>query len=299
MASTKPPKEEIDIGITIDFKAGVSDPVRVFQAMTLMLDSFSRMDEILISAIDEHAEPRFVLEEIEAASITSWVKTKLAAVEDDALKSLDWKKQVGAYLVKGKYLALDYLEKRKQAEDAASLDKLANQLRQLGFNVPLHSTLFPENINPIELVGPLNQIQTAKQILGQNESITVKSKEETLELDLDANSLIGNSEMIEISKVTEGTMSMMLVVKKPDYLGNSMWEFRHGANAIWAHVLDVQWVADFRTGKVILQPGSALHCDVKYKFQYAEDGKLVDSKHDIVRVREVKPPPSSDIKQLL
>ena len=102
--------EDADFGITIDFDRGKSDPVMVFAAMTEMLQAVRTMDAILIGAVDPDLVPVMVLEDVEAASITSWVKNKLQAVDDQALKEFDWKQQIGSYAVKAKYRIIEYLD---------------------------------------------------------------------------------------------------------------------------------------------------------------------------------------------
>ena len=51
-----------------------------------------------------------VLEDVEASSLRVFLKNTLSRVDDEALKTLDWKPVVGRYLVKAKYLALEFLD---------------------------------------------------------------------------------------------------------------------------------------------------------------------------------------------
>jgi hypothetical protein len=80
---------------------------------------------------------------------------------------------------------------------------------------------------------------------------------------------------------------MVLLVRKPDYLGDTLWEFRHGRQTIDAHILDENWLNRFRAGREIIVPGSALDCLVEYQYGYDERGDLVSQKHDVVEVKRV------------
>jgi len=42
---------------------------------------------------------------------------------------------------------------------------------------------------------------------------------------------------------------MILAIKKPDYLGLSTWELRHGKKKILAKIEDEQWLKDFQDRK--------------------------------------------------
>ncbi len=80
---------------------------------------------------------------------------------------------------------------------------------------------------------------------------------------------------------------MILLVRKPDYLGDTLWEFRHGRQTIEAHMLDEHWMECFRDGREVITPGSALECIVGYQYGYDEKGDLVTEKHDVIEVIHV------------
>ncbi len=87
---------------------------------------------------------------------------------------------------------------------------------------------------------------------------------------------------------------MILIVKRPDFLGDARWEFRHGRQAIDAKILDGTWLADFHNDRIVLMPGDALRAMVRSLVRYGYDGELVDSKHEITKVLEVIHPLRSD-----
>src|SRR3970040_183395 len=92
-----PPPERADFAIYIDFKRGEGSPQRVFQAADAMIRAMQSLDHVLCNAIDGTIEPVMVLEEIETGSLKIWLANKLTAVDDQALKDLDWKPAIGKY----------------------------------------------------------------------------------------------------------------------------------------------------------------------------------------------------------
>ena len=66
-----------------------------------LIESFEEIDKILVTSISSRIKPVLLLENIEAG-LRSWMAEILESVDDDAIKSLDWKKFVGSYLVKAK-----------------------------------------------------------------------------------------------------------------------------------------------------------------------------------------------------
>lgn len=286
--------DEAEIGITIHFDRGESDPVNVFESMARMIDGFKQLDRILIGSVAPDAEWVMVLEDVESASITSWIKNKISKIDDDALKEFDIRKQIGAYVVKAKYKVLEYLDNRERLEKEANLRQLAEDLTKLGFEIPSNPRLFHKHIDGIDLVQPLNRIQSAKALLGPKDAMTIKSEADEYSVDTSSVEPVEQAETVSVAHRRSGQMPMILLVKKPDYLGNSRWEFRHGASPIFAHVYDQEWLERFRSGEVILQPGSALHCSVDYTYEYDSTGTLLASRHDVVEVRSTMPPPSNE-----
>jgi hypothetical protein len=62
-----------------------------------------------------------VLEDVEASSLKAFFKNILQRVDDEGLKTADWKLLVGHYLVKAKYIALEWCDK----DGPSSLDDYA------------------------------------------------------------------------------------------------------------------------------------------------------------------------------
>src|SRR5579863_530025 len=99
LTTTRPEPPAADFAFEIDFKRGEGSASRVFLAINDFIRGCERLDSELVQAIDNNIETVMVLEDIEAGSIKVWLRNALRAVEDDALKTLDWKPAVGKYLV--------------------------------------------------------------------------------------------------------------------------------------------------------------------------------------------------------
>lgn len=80
---------------------------------------------------------------------------------------------------------------------------------------------------------------------------------------------------------------MILAIKKPDYLGFSAWELRHGKKKIIAKIEDQQWLKDFQDRKKDVRPGDALRCRLKQKFHYGYDNELIAEKYTITKVEDI------------
>jgi hypothetical protein len=80
---------------------------------------------------------------------------------------------------------------------------------------------------------------------------------------------------------------MILAVKKPDYLGTSKWELRHGKRTISAKIEDANWLGRFQGRQVDVRPGDALQCTVKIEMLYGFDNELISERYTVLKVIEV------------
>lgn len=281
----KPPTA--DFGVTIDFSRGEADPVRVFQSLARILDGFRRLDALMIGALDPDLKTALVLEDVEAGSITAWARNVLRRVDDEALRDIDWRKQVGTYLVKAKHCALEYLDQREQENEKARLVQLRADLQKLASEPDFRFLPRPTQIELPKLAVALDPIQEAKGLLGGADRLVVRSDERSQELDLSAlkkPSAFADEPVVQSSS---GQMPMVLLVRRPDYLGDAQWEFRHGKTVIEARVRDEVWLRRFREGDEVVLPGSALDCLVEYQYDYDARGELVLTKHAVLTVHKV------------
>ena len=82
-------------------------------------------------------------------------------------------------------------------------------------------------------------------------------------------------------------MRMNLIVKKPDYLGTSKWDFRHGSKQISASIHDELWLMNFQHRNVDIRPGDAIRCLVSVENSYGYDNELVKETYTVTKVEEV------------
>ena len=80
---------------------------------------------------------------------------------------------------------------------------------------------------------------------------------------------------------------MILKVKKPDFLGNSQWDFKFDNRTITARILDEKWLEDFRNGVFLIQPNDAILAKVIIEVHYGFDNDVVSTTYKIVSVDEV------------
>jgi hypothetical protein len=122
--------DSIDFAIRLDFERNSEEPSRIFRTMTGLIEACETIDTDLAASISIKVTPVLVLQEIQAGSLTSRLTYILKSIDDEALAHLDWKKIVGAYLVKCKRRLVEYIEKRSTIEEASEIYTLQDVLGQ-------------------------------------------------------------------------------------------------------------------------------------------------------------------------
>lgn len=288
LTSRRPrPPERADFAIRIDFKRGEGNPYRIFQAADSMIRALQKLDKALCAAIDNRIEPIMVLEEIEAGSLRIWLHNILTAVDDDALKKLDWKPAVGKYLVRAKHAYIRW--SNKESVEDASLAALGREIMAIAretdvLEIPAYS---PPSIQ--ELADATAGIETAKSLLIPEDRITYIAPDEP-EIDFDLRISWVPDELLALSikeTVKFENNKLTLIVRRPDYLGTTKWDFRHGRRQISAKIEDISWLRKFQARQTDVRPGDALRCIVTTIHSYGYDNELIKEEFVVTTVIEV------------
>lgn len=281
------PPEDEDFGFTIDFKKGSGNPRRVFDAASALIDAFESFDKAVVVSIAGKIEPVMVLDDVQAGSLKVILRNALLGIDDEALKSGDWKKLIGLFLMRAKYRMLEYLDDERGAKpglEALKLDltalALETDVRHLPDYAPIHEG---------RLIAAMDKIQKAKAELEVGDRLLVDLDRRAYEVDLGSTWLpsetLGKEPSEPIEK--ENTIEMVLTIRKPDMIKDTMWQFSHGKSNINASMKDANWLAEFRARRIPIFPGDALQCTVKCIFSYDEKGELIDQRMEVIKVKGV------------
>ncbi len=283
-----------DFAIEIDFVRGTPDPSRVFRSMTQLIDTFQKFDRELVRTIDVNIQPVLLLENVESGSIRSWLRGVLESVDDTALKDGDWKKVVGRYLVKAKYLTINFLSKRTEIKGKDELNTLQAEILSAAEETGVKRIPAYTSPSSALLVKTISDMANSLSVLQKGDHATFQTRDgESVEFNLSIRVVPETLNQLLIERSLANEQEMILKIKKPDFLGDSRWEFVH-ESIFEAKVLDNEWLRSFRNNEFTLQPGSAIRALVRVEIGYGYEREVVSQKREIVKVFEVVPPPPHD-----
>ncbi len=212
----------------------------------------------------------------------------LSEVDDTALHRMDWKPMIGQYLVRAKYFILRWLDDPERSSPHDMIDEIGDLaedqgiVNKLGYRPPQLGSLLDAATNYQEVKDHLIEGDQAYVEIEPNSEAPIRHDVNvTVAWNVDTIADLITSD----TSVSESTMN--LIVKKPDFLGDSKWDFRHGKRTISAKIEDEGWLRDFQNRKINVLPGYALKCRVRTELAYDASYELISTRYFIQEVLEV------------
>jgi|LSQX01.3.fsa_nt_gb hypothetical protein len=283
--------------LRIDFEKESEHPERIFKAMSEMIDALYLTDKNLAHSFSLKIDPKLILEDIETGSIKAKLRAVINSIDDDALKDVDIKKAIGSFLVKGKHKLLKALEDKKEIKSLDDIRYLEGELVTLAQEtgvqgLPMYCPL------PIQiLLKNMSKFYGATSVLLPRDSVTYISPEGEVFISQGLNLSEQKIEELLTRETVESKNEMILRVKKPDYLGQSMWDVQYGGKTIQVKIIDFDWLEEFQNRVIDVRPGDSLRAIVIIEVRYGYDNTVISEYYTISKIMEVIKPEVLSHKQ--
>ncbi len=276
-----------DFRLEIDFLKKSERPSRIFQVTHDLIETFQFIDKSLVGVIDNKIEPVLLLEDIEAGSLRTWFSNLLRAIPDDALYNLEWKPIVGQFLVKAKFLMINFLDGKVRITSISDLKPLIGQIDVAAHETKVRWLDDYEPIQPRALLEGIQRISEGTKLLLPGDKASYITSVDKAEFNLEFNMAPESIDELLESKRIENETEQIVKVKKPDYLGESQWELRQEKRNFLAMISDKEWLAEFQARRVKIEPGDAIHVLLKETHHYDYAGEVLKTSYEVVKVIEV------------
>ena len=280
-------RPQSDFAIEIGFEPETGfDPARVFKSMSELIEAFEDMDRQLIRSIDSSIEPILMLEDIEAGSLRTWLRSQLTIVSDDVLKEGDWKKILGLYLVRSKHIIIRWLDGKATITSRAEVEELEQQLLNAAVETEVRRIPIYQPIQRKALLGGIEEISTALAHLEQPDTAALITSDGLVEFNLNFRINADTIDDLSVEDNISHQEEMILKVKRPDFLGEAKWEFVY-ERAIDAKIEDREWLQRFQDGDEQILPGDSIRALVQVDVKYGFDQEVVNKDYRILKVLKV------------
>ncbi len=277
-------QDSSNIEIRVDFEKGVGDPTRIFKTMAGLIEAAQSLDSHLAVSVGAEVKTALVLQDVEVSSLKAILRTVFSSLPEDAIRDGEVKKVVGHYLLLAKHRVLDWCGDRDQIDSREDIKQLQHELHELAEATNIQAIPAYALVDIPTLLADISQIRDALSHLAANDDASLRSDAGQSQF----NRRLEVSPEIVRELVTRETIptqgERIVKVKKPDYLGNSMWEFRHGGRTIEAKMADAAWLARFQSGAEPLNPGDSLRVEMREEVSYGYDSDVVHVEYTVLSV---------------
>ena len=276
-----------DFDLYIDFVEGRGSPSRVFHSMGELIDAFSQLDQVLAGIVAEGARAEIVLDEVRGGSIRSRLRSIIADIPDDALKDGEWKKVLGHFLVRGKYVLLKWL---KENPEVTRLEQVRDLQDQLAAEAERTGARLLPMYRPVDLrtlLGVIAEIDRSVLLLDPRDTVRYESPYGQVTI---SHTQHVHEELIRellTREVISATDERIVKVKKPDFLGRSQWVLKYAGHSIYANFDDIPWLTAYQSGEIDMKPGDSLRVFMQEDVYYGYNMEVIHATYTVIEVREV------------
>lgn len=281
---------EQEYEIKVDFNPENNDPVLIYKAMAASIEYLQKSDDILAKSISKDNKVKISLHRIKEGSLRSFIRSRTECPENELQSQNDeddLEIKVKEYFARGKRVItqglLDLgseLNEEQLEEIASKVDTIAKETRIA--EQPFYILPSAGDIKDIAVAAE----KTASLMDDNSRILYIGKDEQAVELPKKIN-LEKNLFNDEMRKILKSERNLILKVKKPDFLGDSRWEMKHGKNRIVCKIVDEGWINRFKNKEVLVFPGDSLECVVEITEEYDELGNLIKSEYQIKEVENV------------
>jgi hypothetical protein len=279
---------KIEFAIKIDFEKGAGNPSRAFRAMSDLIDAFQETDKVLVKSIDNQIDPVILLEDVTGSSIKAWLRQSIESIDDEGLKKGEYKIIIGKYLIKAKYLIVDFLHEKSNIRGLQEVQQLEGDLFRLAEETNVRALPFYSPVSRKQLLGNIEKINSALGPLNETDKAILSIPDrEDVNFNLSLNISPETIEELLTARILPTRGPMILLIKKPDFLGQSQWEFKWSGRTFPAKILDAPWLENYHNGKFTLVPGDAIQADVLTEVSYGYNNEVIATHYSVLTVDEI------------
>ena len=85
-------------------------------------------------------------------------------------------------------------------------------------------------------------------------------------------------------EVITNTLARILMVRRPDFLGEAKWEFRYEKRPFSAKISDEGWLHEYHAGRIDIRPGDALRVTLLETVTHDNNGEVIKEDREILAV---------------
>jgi hypothetical protein len=274
--------------VKLDYKQGESDPADAFSVYAKVIKSFKRLDTLMGLSINSNISCKLTLDDIIPGSIISKMKAWLEGADGSLVQNtMPDKKSIQEFVDTGVKIFVETLNDTK-IESAQQVNDIKDKIEKLAVDNEIDNILTYTSPSPKAILNVANSFAKSVKQLSENESIYYHCNNDIIPIRKNIEVCFDKISEEFVNETTSVEGEMILKIKKPDLLENTLWTFKYD-KPIQAYIDDAEWLKNFRDGKIPLFSGDSLLTNVKIIAKYDKTGNLIREEYTVTKVKDKIP----------
>ena len=279
-----------DYEIKLDFVPGDNNPENLFTAFANAIKYFKKVDKMLARTIAHDYDISSSLMEVKSGSLRASFRTNVELKETElhAPNTPDeLETRIKSYLHNGRKTITQGLFDFEKGNDE-HINQIIEEVKKVAADTGISEEPFFAPPSKDEMKTIIDAAQDTGKILDDKASLFYSADNEAAielprKIKMDETLFVDE----ENRKILPSIQELILKIKKPDYLGDSKWEMKHGNNNLHCKIEDAVWIEKFKSKSVFAFPGDSLRCNIRIVHEYDSKLNLIKSEYFIVEVLDV------------
>lgn len=269
------------IKLKLDFEKNSTEPQRVFDAMSDLIQSIQSLHSCILSSVISDYQTELLLSDVNEGSIISWLTPKINT--NGAEISDDKKRRISNLLNASTQKIITFIEGKETVSSSSEIDDLEDKLKVSISDIEEFPNVF--SLDRQRLLKGLSSIGKATDELHDEDSAYIEIGGNLLKVNKKFSFSENEAKDLLSEKIDIYSATSTFIIKKADFLGKSMWDFIHDGKTISAKMRDQSWVDKFHRRTETVYPGDGLRCRYEVAISYDRRGKVIDEKYEILKVQ--------------
>ena len=276
--------------IEIEYKSSEHDLIKTFSALALFIEGDENFSNIFLRLLGEIETQKAIMTNIEFSSIKVFLRNVFRNTSDDQIREKGHRAFISQFLIEIKNYFLKILSEKSEI-DHRIFDQVKPELIEIAKKNNIEQFIQLDNLSPTEFLDCIDYLIKPSKILANNQNIRIKCQGHEYIINKDIN--YNRSEIERSINVEEiyRDQEIRILVKKPDYIGQSKWDFYYDGVPINAKIMHSEWLKRFQNGSLstheIPLPGDGLRVRATIARTKDRIGRTISTEYEINEVLEV------------
>lgn len=271
--------------VALNYEQGKSDPVVAFSSYSRIINSFKEIDNLMGACINSNTRCKLTLEDVAPGSIISRIKAWLENTDDGLVQgAMPDKKNLQKFVDEGTKIFIKTLNDTK-IESGEQINDIQSKIKKLAVDNNIDNILTYTPPQPKAILNVVDGFSKSVKMLSENETVHYHCNKDIIPIQKNIEVCFDKIQEEFVNKTIVSEGEMILKIKKPDLLGNTLWTFKHD-KPMQAHIEDTEWLKNFLNAEIPLFSGDSLHANVKTITKYDNNGNLIKQEYIVTKITE-------------